>query len=155
MRSSSKGFSVIDLLVASTTMLVLIATAVPTLTDLLASFERNAAIEQVTFDLQRARQEAIAQGTKAILTIHGDGTNYSVGTDLLPYSAPPNADVTIFSNSLPSRVTMNSSQTVIFDSRGFLIDDNSQSTTTVLSFQHGDWYCMGTIAAIGTMNVDC
>lgn len=152
----STGFSVMELLVAMTLFSIMIGTAVVKVPALVNSFNRNAALQNVEFDLRRARAEAIAQGARGVVTILPGGNQYTFGIDYSPYSDPPVADSITFSRTLPRDVTFTSSEDILFDPGGYIIDAHSilNSSEVTLS-QDGTTFCNGTIFSPGDLEITC
>jgi prepilin-type N-terminal cleavage/methylation domain-containing protein len=152
--NSTDGFSLLELLFVMVIFAILTAIARPDLDAMSPSIARADAIKQVSFDLQRAKNEALAEGVRSILSVSGDGKSYSIGIDYLPYNDPPSADEVTLGEQLPANVTMGASQTVIFDSRGFLIDDAGAGTTASVNLSLKDaQFCTFDISAAGVLNV--
>ncbi len=116
---------------------ILSAIGLPGAVDLISSFERNVARSQLETDIRRVRSEALAAGARVQLTINGDGAGYSVGIDYIPYADPPAPDVVLYNQTLPSGITVYATQVILFDARGFLIDNTGDYTTTTVTIQEG------------------
>ena len=115
---SSKGLSVLELLVALGIFSIIGMSAVPATRAMRTSVERGEALDQVEFDLRRIRTEAVATGLLSVFRINPDGNTYTTGFDLLPYGSPPSIEETAFGGNVPHTVTLSSATPIYFDSRG-------------------------------------
>ena len=122
-----------NLLAAVMLFLVMNSLATPYLAETTASFRRNEARSTIEADLIRARTLAAREGSRAILSISSDKESYSFGFDYAPYSDPPTADSIEFNRNLPSNITVEATQTIIFNSRGMLVDTSATLTTTTMN----------------------
>lgn len=151
LRYTCAGFSVVEMLVTMTVFGIMVATAIPRYGLMAKSFARDSAVKQVDFGVRRAKAEAVANGVRSIVDFSADGSTYTVGIDKLPFSSPPVADQIIINEQLPSGTTANTSTTrLVFDSRGFLVDDSGNPITGSVTFrQAGSTFATGTIYSTG------
>ena len=154
-KKSEKGVLSLEMVVAVGIFGSLLLMSTPHVEDLAGSFERRHAIIQLQSDLQQTRAKATAEGTRAILALQSGGTSYTLGIDEPPYSDPATADDVILSRSFDGEVSATASRTIIFDSKGFLIDVNGDPVTAtfVLNYR-GVTYRSGTIQATGSIEYD-
>jgi prepilin-type N-terminal cleavage/methylation domain-containing protein len=151
-----RGFSILELCVVMAILAILAAIAVPDYSEVSGSFNRQASVSQVEFDLRRARAEALAAGTRGVVSIGGGGAQYSFGFDYLPYAEPAAAETEEFRRRLPAKITFSSSVELIFDSRGYLVDEDGNLTSAALSLSFdGTSFCSGTVLSTGTVTLSC
>ena len=150
---SIHGFSVLELLVVMTIFALLTTLALPQFVSLESTFARSDSLQRVEFDLRRAKSEALAAGARTVVSFDDRGQGYSIGFDYLPFNDPPAADEIFLNETLPSTISLNSeSSTIIFDSRGFLIDDAGSPTTVDISLvENGAEYGTASISATGAI----
>ncbi|MFN8392338.1 MAG: prepilin-type N-terminal cleavage/methylation domain-containing protein [Bdellovibrionota bacterium] len=146
------GFTLFEMLMVLVILAIITQSALVGLPELKRSMERNAARQQVEFDLQRARNEALAAGSRAIFTVSATGTSYTVGIDEYPFSSTGVPDSTLFSKELPTNITLSTSALVIFNSGGYVVDTagNVASSTVSLSDDEGD-ILTATLYPIGSL----
>lgn len=160
---SSDGFTLLEVLVALTLFGVVLAAALPNLTEMKASFDRSNASKILEYDLRRARSEALSKGVRIIITLAADGRSYTVGEDMLAYdTSNGNYDSLLFTRELPQNITLSFSGSdanatkLIFSSRGFLSDIAGNRTTAqrvaTLSYQ-GSSFATATLYPIGVASV--
>lgn len=155
--NSQTGISIVELIAGFAIFGLIIVSAIPHLGDLNQTFSKSNAIKEIEFSIQRAKSEALANGSRAIFAVSGDGRSYSVGFDVLPYSSSPAiADTILFQEILPSTITLDLANPLIFDSRGFLIDESETPTTRSITFYSSDSdYCSATILSTGQTSFSC
>ena len=150
MISKEDGFSITELLVVFLIGGILAATAVPSYFSFRGSIARSTAVNQLEVDFRRAKVEARKTGSRVILSVGVGGKSYTFGTDSAPYNDPVASDATLFSTDLPSGVTLEVDDTIIFDPRGRLIDSTGalNQRGTVLK-QDGTTFAQHSIYASG------
>lgn len=154
--TAEQGFSLIELVVVMVIMGILAATALADTDDLMASFRRSNGVNQVEFDLRRARADAIANGSRVIVGLGTGGETYTYGLDTLPFSDPAVADTQEHNRDLPKNVSVTTTVDLIFDSRGYLIDVDGVLQTATLSIRYsGAEFCAGTVRSTGNLEIDC
>jgi len=147
---ASLGMTLLELLVAMGLFSVLAFAGAVQFGELMGSFNRNNARHELEFDVSRIRSEAGAEGTRVVLVIGADRSSYSVGFDRLPYASPPVIEVPLFRRNLPNDVTVAATQPLIFDSRGYVINEAGQLTNTVLTLSYqGTSYLTATVYPTG------
>ena len=101
-------------------------------------FEKRNAKEQVQGDLTRAKNQAIEAGARGVLSLSSDGTVYSFGLDYLPLStaSPPAVDEVVYTRNLPTRVTVTTSQDLLYNTRGMVVNSSGALTTTTVTLQY-------------------
>ena len=130
-----KGFSAIEIIVTLVMVSILAAFAVPRFIEMNRSLGRGDAMSQVDFDLMRARSEALASGARTYFTLSNQGSRYSVSADYLPYSSSMSGDSTILNAELPSGISLSTSRQLVFDSRGFVIDEQGNPSSITITFR--------------------
>jgi Tfp pilus assembly protein FimT len=136
--NQQSGVSLLEILF--TLFIITLASAIAgvNMPSIIRSFNRSAAVQSLTSDIVRARNEATKEGTRIVFSVAGDAKSYTVGYDYIPYSSPAAIDsgATSFKQVLPNQVTLSASQTIIFNSRGYLVDVNGQLTTTTVTLSY-------------------
>jgi type IV fimbrial biogenesis protein FimT len=142
-RGDSRGFSMVELVVSLSVMLVLTAIAIPSLMRSLRAYQLNDAATRLSAMLKFARFEAVRQNTQVNFIMQASGTGYLVGVDsnhdntgtldskekqeliagfatLLPSGvAPtPTAITAALGGAVLTTVYSGSTATVTFDARG-------------------------------------
>jgi prepilin-type N-terminal cleavage/methylation domain-containing protein len=132
------GYTMVELLAAMSVTAVLALIALPVSHELMASYYRQAALQDLTANLRRARDEAAAHGARCALSVATDGRNYRLFVDYSPYATPPETDRQLLHRSLPKGITLEPPQTFLFDARGFLVDGSGTSTSADFSLLFED-----------------
>jgi prepilin-type N-terminal cleavage/methylation domain-containing protein len=150
-RSRSRGFSMVELAVSMTVMLILTAIAIPSLMRSFRTYQLNDAASRVSDMLKFTRFEAVRRNIPVTMQIKTSGTNWNVWTDsnndgnedptekqilvsgfvtLLPAGAPPGTGgfVTPLGTS-NFTIVSGSNGTVIFDARGAVRVGNALATS--------------------------
>ena len=157
---NSKGFSMVDLIVALSLFLLLSMIALPKLPEYMTTFNRVNARTHLIQDLRLAQAETVTPGCRGIFIIDGDNGGYTFGCDYLPYdtSDPPSYDEQEFSRTLPDNITVDSSARIIFNSRGQVVDkDDVLVNRTVELTDTSDGsvkFMTGTLYSTGVVVVD-
>lgn len=147
---SEGGMTLLELLVAMGLFSILAFAGALQFGELVGSFNRNNARHDLEFDISRIRSEAGAEGTRVVLVVGATRTSYSIGFDRLPYASPPVIEVPLFRRNLPNDVTITGTQPLIFDSRGYVINEAGQLTNTVLTMSYqGRPYLTATVYPTG------
>lgn len=127
-----RGFTLPELVVVVGVIGIVVGAFVLSFIGFKDSFNRTQAKYQFESDIRRARNEAVSAGGRAIVRIASPYRSYSIGIDYYPFSGTNTADKTLFSRTLPDGMTVTSSQPLIFDSRGYLVDSSgSPASSTV------------------------
>ncbi|RMG39204.1 MAG: hypothetical protein D6719_13815, partial [Candidatus Dadabacteria bacterium] len=112
--------------------------------------------QQFEFSVMRARAEALANGTRVVFQTNTDGSVYKFGTDKLPFNDPASYDQLIFSDSFKGDVKLTLNDTLIFNSRGYVVDQDDQlNSVSVTLKRKGKTFCTGTIYATGFLDYSC
>lgn len=155
LQASQSGFSILELLVAMMILVVISSVAFANAPEVMRSFKQNNLRREFEFVLRRAKSEAAQEGTRTILAFENAGASYSVGFDYLPYNDPVAADEVFLSRAFGDDFTISSDQTIIFDSRGYLVDETGQLTQTFLTlYQQGQYLVTGQIFSTGFLNYE-
>ena len=150
MHKSTQGFSAIEIIVTLTLVSILTALAVPRFSEMNRSLGRSDARNQIDFDLSRARSEALANGGRTYFILSSHGTHYSISVDYLPYNSLMNGDFTIVNEHLPDRIAVSTSRQIVFDSRGFVIDEQGNPSSVTITFKSdGTKYGSATLSPTG------
>ncbi len=146
------GFTLLEVVVVLLIMSTISAIGVSQLAELQSSFARNSARREFLHDLMRTKNEALSAGARAIIQVAADGMSYDVGLDYLPFSNPAVSERALFKRDLGLGVSMSTNQTIVFDSRGFLVNSSGAITSTNVSFlNNGSSYYSATIYPTGVM----
>jgi Tfp pilus assembly protein FimT len=144
------GFSVMELLVVVTISTAIAASVIPGFTTMRGDLQKNNLKNSFAFDLRRARSEAIAAGTRVILSTSESGAQYELGIDEVPFNADGIPDQIFASKNIQAGFTVSASKKFIFDSRGFLVDLSGEIISdTIMLMHHGQSFYNGTILPIG------
>jgi type IV fimbrial biogenesis protein FimT len=80
-RSRSRGFSMVELAVSMTVMLILTAIAIPSLMRSFRTYQLNDAASRLADQLKFTRFEAVRQNTQVSFMMQQSGSDWVVGTD--------------------------------------------------------------------------
>lgn len=80
-RSAIAGFSIVELVVSLSVMLILTAIAIPTLVRSFRTYQLNDAATRLSAMLKFTRFEAVRRNTQINFLMQASGTGYLVGTD--------------------------------------------------------------------------
>jgi prepilin-type N-terminal cleavage/methylation domain-containing protein len=80
-RSRSRGFSMVELSVSMTVVLILTAIAIPSLMRSFRTYQLNDAASRLADQLKFTRFEAVRQNTQVSFLMQQSGSNWIVGTD--------------------------------------------------------------------------
>ncbi|MCO6430875.1 MAG: type II secretion system protein [Deltaproteobacteria bacterium] len=121
----SSAFTMFEFLVVLVVTSIVAYLAIPMFGQINSSMERVNVRKFLLLDLRRAQAESVTHGCRGIFTISSDNRSYSFGCDYLAYdtNVPPSADVITFSRTLPSHTYVTSDRTIIFNSKGQLVDE--------------------------------
>ncbi len=149
---SMSGVSMLELLTVLALIGLLITFLQTPLSELWGSFDRNAVRRDLGADLRRAQNEAMQSGVRVIISISVDGAGYVAGRDLFPFTNSFDTAQEIFRRQFPRGIALSGSQSIIFDPRGYLIDQFGQLTSEDISFQQdGETFFSATIFPTGIM----
>lgn len=145
-----------EFLVALSISSVVAYITIPRFTEINASMHRINARKFVLLDLRRAQAETVKNGCRGIVTIAANSNSYTFGCDYLAYdtNVPPQADVIIFSRTLPNSFFISSDDTIIFNSKGQIVDelgfiDSRQITLSESAHGPMNQYATGQILGTG------
>jgi prepilin-type N-terminal cleavage/methylation domain-containing protein len=118
------GFTIFELVITLSISSILALTAIPKFEEIQASYHRFNSRSFLIQDLRRAQAFTLSEGCRGILTVASDKKRYSFGCDYLTYdtSNPPSPDSVSFEREMPVGITIELSQTIIFNSRGESVD---------------------------------
>lgn len=138
---------------------ILMAIALPQMSDLKASYNQLNAKSYFVQDLKRAQAEAITQGCRGIIKIAANMRSYYFGCDYLSYDVDPNPspDMQRFKRNLPPQITLSSDAPIIFNSRGQAVDidyiiSNLTVTFTETNGQGVNQFATGTLLGTGVFS---
>jgi len=150
--NSINGFSLAEMLVAVAIIGIVAGMFVQQFSDFQGSFKRSDAKQTFESDVLRIRNEAVSKGARALLVLNSTGDGYTAGLDYVPYSSSGSIDNTIFQRSFPYGVTATLSQSIIFDTRGYLIDLSGTFTTTAVTMMlDGNTFYTPTVFTTGAI----
>ena len=101
----TRGFTLIELMVALAVAGVLMGLAVPSFFESTARARLQGAINELAIDLQYARSEAVRERAPVTLTVAASGASYTIA----------NATGTLKAVTLPSGVTLTADASVSYD----------------------------------------
>lgn len=149
-----RGVTLLELLVAMSIFGILCSTATSYFPRLLESFSRNNARQAFEYDMRRAQKEATAEGARIIVT--PQSTYYTIGLDAYPYDANYTPDSILVRRNLPTGIRISATARIIFNSAGYLIDENSNLTKVNWSMtQHNSTFITGCIFSTGYVAYAC
>lgn len=149
------GFSLIEFLTTIAIMGIMFIIAVPSFREMQASMDRGRAIRQFEADIRKIQGIALSRGLRAIIVLDGSGSFYSIGLDYAPYSDTGVPDEIISRAAFPANVSLSVGDSIIFDSRGYLIDtDGNFSSTAIEMRQNGESFLSGNIPSNGFISFD-
>lgn len=155
-KQTEKGFTLFELLVAMSIFAIMLATALPNLSEVFNSFERNSFLSQVVADLSEARALSLSKGARGVFSISEDGSSYSFGIDTLELNDPPSADTILFNRNFSSKNSLSASSTILFSSRGYLVDEYGELVNININLaRNNEQFCSGTIYTVGSFLYDC
>ncbi len=150
---SEGGNTLLELLVVFVLFAILSESAIHGVLALQNSIEKNTSRQQLEFVLRRARNDALANGARVILTVSSSGDTLSLGLDKYPYSSALTPDSTFYTARLPDGVSLSTNHTIVFSSAGNLIDASGNLTTITASLsESGSTFLSGTVYPIGSIN---
>jgi Tfp pilus assembly protein FimT len=121
---SHKGITTIELLITMGIMFAVTSAGALSYRFLMSSFHQSASRNQYEADISRAKSEALREGTRVVIEFLPSGNGYQVGFDYLPFDAPPAIETLVFQRQFPRRITVSPTTQMVFDSRGFSIDED-------------------------------
>lgn len=155
-RNSAAGFTSIELLVAMVILAILSYSGVNQYMQTLGAFKRMSALNQFESDMRRARIESITQGGRGLVLESGDGHGYRIGIDYFPFASTPIIETQLFASDFGDEIGFDASDEIIFNSRGFLVDETGLPTTITFEFTfRGEPFCNGSIYSSGVLELDC
>ena len=133
--SHSRGFSLMDLIIAMFMFAIVSLIAAPRLSALYDSINKRNAEVLILQDVRLAQAKSVEQGCRGIFAIATNGKSYTFGCDYVPYSTTTVADQIIYTRNLPSKITMTADAQVLFNTRGQVVDVNEALQTRTLSLK--------------------
>ncbi len=122
----------------------------------LGAFKRMDSLNRFESDLRRARIESITQGGRGIVEMNASGHGYQMGIDYWPFNAGSDIEATLFAANFGSEINLNASDTIIFNSRGFLVNQSGVPTTVTFTFSfRGGEFCAGSVFSSGVLELNC
>lgn len=133
LNKNSRGFTLLEMMVSLSILMIVSAMCGVSFSRLLVEGNLSTTLELFRFDVRRARSEAASLGGRVIIALNGTSTGYTVGVDYSPYSSTFVADSILYTRNFPSKVIAAFSGTLLFDTRGFVIN-SSESATSVNAY---------------------
>lgn len=154
-RSSEAAFSSIELLVVLTMIAILTYSGTQQYISTLGAFTRMTSINQFQSDIRRARIESITQGGRGIVELTSNG-GYRMGIDYWPFDSGATIETQLFATTFSSEIEFEASGDMIFNSRGFLVDEGGLPTTVTFNFKfRGGEFCDGFVYSSGIVELSC
>ena len=145
--------SIIELLVTVAVIGILCRIMTLSFVDFKESFSQNNSRFQLDADLRRLRNEAVAAGARGVLTVSADGSSYSLGLDYTPFATTAASDKVFFTRKLPKNISLVTSRTIMFDTRGYVSTETGATTTVVVTLRHlADSYFSATLYSTGALS---
>ncbi|WKZ56849.1 MAG: type II secretion system protein [Bdellovibrionota bacterium] len=148
--AAQRGFTIVEMLVVALLLGIMSAIAAIEFVESRAVFQRDDARHQIQADIKRAKQEARAAGTRALILPLEGTSSYQVGVDFLPFNDPPSLDQIVLTRRLGSGFEVAFDQPMIFDGRGYLVDEDGELTSTTLTLEEdGEAFASATVYPTG------
>lgn len=132
-RWQSKGFTLVEVLVAISICGILTVLAVPGMMEMNHAFRRLEAKRAVRGDLAYLRSLALKEGGRAALTPAAGGYKLTLGYS--PFSSYPGTSQDVLTRSLPQGVSLSTSDSIVFDSQGRLINASGAISSASVSLE--------------------
>ncbi len=151
-----KGSSLIELIITISIVVLVIAAAIPSIKETRSSLLRYEGRQILEDAVMNTQAQAVSNGGRGILIFSADGSSFSIGIDFSPYNDPVVEDNVIHIVPLPTGITALSSETIVYNSQGFLIHENNKITSTTFTLKQNETsYCIGSIYSLGTVEFNC
>ncbi len=137
--NNNNGFSLLDLMVAVSIASILGAIGIINYSESSISLNKISVISDFDQDIRLAQLQSVNEGGRGILNIAANGESYSFGYDYLAYdaAAPITYDTLVFTTNLPEFITIASDVTIIFDSKGRLINEfGTYNSANITVYDH-------------------
>ncbi|MES2934267.1 MAG: GspH/FimT family protein [Pseudomonadota bacterium] len=95
-KSSSAGFTMLELLVVLVLMILVYAVAVPVISNGMPGTELKGAARQLAAGLRKARSQAVTQKQETVLTLDVEQHRFGLSGDSHQYNLPPKLDISLF-----------------------------------------------------------
>lgn len=126
--SASRGFTLVELLVALLVLGVLSSLAFPSFMSTFVRFRLEGAVNELSTDVQYTRAEALRRRESASLTVNAGGTSYAITAGA--------ANTVLKTVSMPSGVTLTPNAAVSFENlRGTASDVSILGQATAYSLK--------------------
>ena len=146
------GSSLIEMLTTVCLIGILVQFMAVSFVDFKESFAQSNARYQLDADLRRLRNEAVAAGAQASIVFNSAGNSYSAGLDYYPFNSNNTPDSTLFTRTFDSRISVTTSRTIVFSSRGYVSDGAGNMTTVAIALRYGSQtYYSATLYATGAL----
>jgi Tfp pilus assembly protein FimT len=149
---NSSGFSIFELLVVLSFTAIMVAAAVPKMSEFRQVMHKNSAEFQVVQHFRWLQAKAVEQGCRGILIVSQNKRSYTMGCDYIPFddSADPQFDTLLDTHHLPGEVRMDIDDIVVFNTRGQVINSQGNlQTRTVTLFYYSEPFKTGNLRATG------
>jgi len=149
------GVTVVEIVTVLSIIAILSAISLPAVFWMYSEYERASARESLQTAILRASSRASALATRVVFAFDNTGHGYSVGPDYTPLASPASPETIERTGELPRSVTINPTQPLLFDSRGYLVDATGQLTEAhlVLS-QNGTAFTSMTVGPTAGVTFD-
>lgn len=135
---TASGFCALEMVCAIAISLVLLAIGVTGWSQTLGAFNRSSTISLLVSDIQRAKSEAITNGGRGHFEFLNATNTYRFVMDYPPYDTPLATEHVVFTGELPNGITVEPSQPLLFNSRGFIIDTSGDISSLTLNISQND-----------------
>jgi Tfp pilus assembly protein FimT len=146
------GFTILELLVVLSFTAIMVAAAVPKMSEFRQVMHKNSAEFQVVQHFRWLQAKAVEQGCRGMLIVSQNKQSYSLGCDYIPFddSADPQFDILLDTHHLPGEVRMDIDDVVVFNTRGQVINSqgNLQTRAVTLSY-YNEPFKTGSLRATG------
>jgi type II secretory pathway pseudopilin PulG len=150
------GNSLLEIVVTLLIFALVSVIAVPHLSQTKASFDRLQAKQQLEYWIERAQSISQSRSVRSLVIFSADGSSLTLGTDEIPYNNPVREDTALFVGELPDNITVETSGNLVFDSRGFLVNESGGLSQSKIALNYaGENFCTAVVYPLGKLEYHC
>lgn len=149
-RKNESGYSLVELCVVLTLLATLSVATVADISSVSGALDRQSALSNTEQFFRRARAESMAIGVEVSISIAEDGRSLRASSTHLVDLSSSDEHTRDFTLDLPSAVSIAATDSVKFNSSGFLVNSSGELQAVSLTLaQNGDVFCNGQINSLG------